>query len=255
MTEKEIFAFLDEKADAFNHPEYINSDPLQIPHRYSVKQDIEISGFFAATLAWGNRKSIITNATKIMDFMGNSPYDFVMNAKESDFKSIEDKAVHRTFNGEDLKQFVFNLQRLYQEQESLSHFLRPKDDEQNFYHALERFRTAFLNENNHRSYKHVSSTYKNSAAKRLIMYLRWMVRKDKRGVDLGVWSDLDQKKLSCPLDVHSGNIARQLGILNRKQNDWKAVEELDIKLRTYNSEDPALYDFALFGLGVTKELE
>lgn len=193
MTEKEIFAFLDEKADAFNHPEYINSDPLQIPHRYSVKQDIEISGFFAATLAWGNRKSIITNATKIMDFMGNSPYDFVMNAKESDFKSIEDKAVHRTFNGEDLKQFVFNLQRLYQEQESLSYFFRPKDDEQNFYHALERFRTAFLNENNHRSYKHVSSTYKNSAAKRLIMYLRWMVRKDKRGVDLGVWSDLDQK--------------------------------------------------------------
>ncbi|MCT3958937.1 TIGR02757 family protein [Elizabethkingia anophelis] len=255
MTEKEIFAFLDEKADAFNHPEYINSDPLQIPHRYSVKQDIEISGFFAATLAWGNRKSIITNATKIMDFMGNSPYDFVMNAKESDFKSIEDKAVHRTFNGEDLKQFVFNLQRLYQEQESLSYFFRPKDDEQNFYHALERFRTAFLNESNHRSYKHVSSTYKNSAAKRLIMYLRWMVRKDKRGVDLGVWSDLDQKKLSCPLDVHSGNIARQLGILNRKQNDWKAVEELDIKLRTYNSEDPALYDFALFGLGVTKELE
>ncbi|AQX84803.1 TIGR02757 family protein [Elizabethkingia bruuniana] len=255
MTEKEIFAFLNEKADAFNHPEYINSDPLQIPHRYSMKQDIEISGFFAATLAWGNRKSIITNATKIMNFMGNSPYDFVMNAKESDFKSIEDKAVHRTFNGEDLKQFIFNLQRLYQEQESLAYFFQPKDDEQNFYHALERFRTAFLNENNHRCYKHVSSTYKNSAAKRLIMYLRWMVRKDKRGVDLGIWSGLDQKKLSCPLDVHSGNIARQLGILNRKQNDWKAVEELDVKLRKYNSEDPALYDFALFGLGVTKELE
>ncbi|OPC03802.1 TIGR02757 family protein [Elizabethkingia ursingii] len=255
MTEKEIFAFLDEKADAFNHPEYINSDPLQIPHRYSVKQDIEISGFFAATLAWGNRKSIITNATKIMDFMGNSPYDFVMNAKESDFKSIEDKAVHRTFNGEDLKQFVFNLQRLYKEQESLAYFFQPKDDEQNFYHALERFRTSFLNENSHRCYKHVSSTYKNSAAKRLIMYLRWMVRKDKRGVDLGIWSKLDQGKLSCPLDVHSGNIARQLGILSRKQNDWKAVEELDIKLRAYNSEDPALYDFALFGLGVTKELE
>lgn len=255
MTEKEIFTFLDEKADAFNHPEYIESDPLQIPHRYTVQQDIEIAGFFAATIAWGNRKSIITNANKIMDFMGNSPYDFVMNAKEAHFESIENKAVHRTFNSDDFKQFVLNLQRLYKEQESLSYFFTPDEGEDNFYHALERFRNSFLNNNEHRSYKHVSSTYKNSAAKRLMMYLRWMVREDKRGVDLGIWSHLGQQKLSCPLDIHSGNIARQLGILGRKQNDWKAVEELDIKLRMYKPKDPALYDFALFGLGVTKELE
>ena len=255
MTEKEIFTFLDEKADAFNHPEYIESDPLQIPHRYTVQQDIEIAGFFAATIAWGNRKSIITNANRIMDFMGNSPYNFVMNAKEAHFESIENKAVHRTFNGDDFKQFVLNLQRLYKEQESLSYFFTPGEEEDNFYHALERFRNSFLNNNGHRSYKHVSSTYKNSAAKRLMMYLRWMVREDKRGVDLGIWSHLGQQKLSCPLDVHSGNIARQLGILVRKQNDWKAVEELDIKLRMYKPKDPALYDFALFGLGVTKELE
>ena len=255
MTEQEIFSFLVEKADQFNQPEYIESDPLQIPHQYSLQQDIEIAGFLAATIAWGNRKSIITNANKIMDFMGNSPYDFVKSAKEKDFAKIQDKAVHRTFNGEDLKQFVLNLQRLYKDQESLSYYFQTKAEETNYYHALERFRTAFINDNPHRSYKHVSSTYKNSAAKRLMMYLRWMVRDDQRGVDLGIWKDLDAAKLSCPLDVHSGNIARQLGILQRKQNDWKAVEELDIKLRLYKPDDPALYDFALFGLGVTKELE
>ncbi|NAW51082.1 TIGR02757 family protein [Elizabethkingia argentiflava] len=254
MTEKEIFDFLDEKADAFNQAEYIESDPLQIPHQYSRKQDVEISGFLAATIAWGNRKSIVANAYKMMHFMGESPYDFVMSAKETHFKGIENKAIHRTFNAEDFKQFVFNLQRLYQQQESLAFFLQPREEETNFYHALERFRTAFLVAKPHRCYKHVSSTYKNSAAKRLMMYLRWMVRYDKRGVDLGIWKHLDQRKLSCPLDVHSGNIARYLGILNRKQNDWKAVEELDLKLRQYKPQDPALYDFALFGLGVTKAL-
>jgi len=251
MTEEEIFDFLNKKADEFNKPEYfIYTDPLQIPHRYSIRQDIEISGFFSATIAWGNRKSIIANANKIMDFMGNSPYDFVMSAKASDFSSIESKSIHRTFNGDDFKHFCLNLQRLYKLRDSLSFFFKPKENEKNFYHSLERFRSEFLNGSKHRSQKHVSSTYKNSAAKRLMMYLRWMVRKDKRGVDLGIWEHLDKRKLSCPLDVHAGNISRKLGLLTRKQNDWKAVEELDIILRKYNSEDPAIYDFALFGLGV-----
>ena len=249
MTEAEIFDFLDEKAEEFNTPNYIETDPIQIPHRYSLRQDIEISGFFVSIIAWGNRKSIIKNADKMMGIMGNSPYDFVMNVQESHFSIIERKAVHRTFNVEDFKVFVFNLKRVYQENESLEHLFLLRDGETNFYHALERFRNIFLSSELHRSHKHIGSSYKKSACKRLMMYLRWMVRKDNKGVDFGIWDKLDPAYLSCPLDVHSGNIARKLGILERKQNDWKAVEELDLKLRKYNSQDPALYDFALFGLG------
>ena len=249
MTEAEIFDFLDEKAEEFNTPNYIETDPIQIPHRYSLRQDIEISGFFASIIAWGNRKSIIKNANKMMDIMGNSPYDFVMNVQESHFSIIERKAVHRTFNVEDFKVFVFNLKRVYQENENLENLFLLRDGEINFYHALERFRNIFLSSELHRSHKHIGSSYKKSACKRLMMYLRWMVRKDNKGVDFGIWDKLDPAYLSCPLDVHSGNIARKLGILERKQNDWKAVEELDLKLRKYNPQDPALYDFALFGLG------
>ena len=249
MTEAEIFAFLDEKAEEFNTPNYIETDPIQIPHCYSLRRDIEISGFFASIIAWGNRKSIIKNADKMMGIMGNSPYDFVMNVQESHFSIIERKAVHRTFNVEDFKVFVFNLKRVYQENESLEHLFLLRDGETNFYHALERFRNIFLSSELHRSHKHIGSSYKKSACKRLMMYLRWMVRKDNKGVDFGIWDKLDPAYLSCPLDVHSGNIARKLGILERKQNDWKAVEELDLKLRKYNPQDPALYDFALFGLG------
>lgn len=254
ISEKEIFDFLDEKVDAFNRASYIDDDPLQIPHRFNLKQDVEISGFLAATIAWGNRKSIIKDCEKMLAFMGNAPYDFVRNAKPSDFISIEGKSVHRTFNGEDFKHFIFNLQRLYREQDSLAFYFSPRGNEYNFYHAIERFRESFLQDKNHRSQKHVSSPYKNSAAKRLMMFLRWMVRKDRRGVDLGIWNPLGQQKLSCPLDVHSGRIARQLGILHRKQNDWKAVEELDSILRKYRPKDPAAYDFALFGLGVNGEI-
>ena len=249
MTEAEIFDFLDEKAEEFNTPNYIETDPIQIPHRYSLRQDIEISGFFVSIMAWGNRKSIIKNADKMMGIMGNSPYDFVMNVQESHFSIIERKAVHRTFNVEDFKVFVFNLKRVYQENESLEHLFLLRDGETNFYHALERFRNIFLSSELHRSHKHIGSSYKKSACKRLMMYLRWMVRKDNKGVDFGIWDKLDPAYLSCPLDVHSGNIARKLGILERKQNDWKAVEELDLKLRKYNPQDPAVYDFALFGLG------
>ena len=249
MTEAEIFDFLDEKAEEFNTPNYIETDPIQIPHRYSLRQDIEISGFFVSIIAWGNRKSIIKNAYKMLGIIGNSPYDFVMNVQESHFSIIERKAVHRTFNVEDFKVFVFNLKRVYQENESLEHLFLLRDGETNFYHALERFRNIFLSSELHRSHKHIGSSYKKSACKRLMMYLRWMVRKDNKGVDFGIWDKLDPAYLSCPLDVHSGNIARKLGILERKQNDWKAVEELDLKLRKYNPQDPAVYDFALFGLG------
>lgn len=254
MKFEELKQFLDEKADQYNHPDFIENDPIQIPHRFSLKQDIEIAGFLSATIAWGNRKSIINSANKILNFMGNSPYDFVMNFSEEDLKSIEGKAVHRTFNGEDYAQFIRNLNRIYSENNSLENLFLLKETETNFYHALERFRQEFLGDLNHRCYKHVSSTYKNSSAKRLMMFIRWMVRKDNRKVDLGIWENIDQKYLSIPLDVHTGNISRKLNLVSRKQNDWKTVEELDLILRKMDAEDPAKYDFALFGLGVSKEI-
>ena len=255
MNTQEIFKFLDEKAEEFNHVNFIEFDPISIPHQFSLKQDIEISAFFAATIAWGNRKSIINSAQKMMNFMGNSPYDFVMNCTEKDFKKLENKAVHRTFSGEDFKQFILNLKSIYTEFESLEQLFLLEKNEENYYHSIERFRTRFLVKHFHRSQKHVSSPYKNSASKRLIMFLRWMVRDDKKGVDFGIWKNLEQKYLSIPLDVHTANISRKLGILNRKQNDWKSVEELDQIIRKYNEKDPAIYDFALFGLGVSKEFE
>lgn len=186
--------------------------------------------------------------------MGNSPYDFVMNCTEKDFEKLENKAVHRTFSAEDFQQFIFNLKNVYTETESLEQLFLLKENEENYYHAIERFRNRFLGEIPHRSHKHVSSPYKNSASKRLVMFLRWMVRDDKKGVDFGIWKNLPQKYLSIPLDVHTANISRKLGILNRTQNDWKAVEELDQIIRKYNAEDPAIYDYALFGIGVSKEL-
>lgn len=251
---EELKIFLDEKADQYNDPEFIENDPIQIPHRFSLKQDIEIAGFLAATISWGNRKAIIKSAEKMLDIMGNSPYDFVLNHSEKDLKFLEGKSVHRTFNGEDFAYFIKQFNRIYTENESLEDLFRVNDPEINFSHGIERFRTQFLGTEKHRTHKHVSSPYKNSSTKRIIMFLRWMVRKDKRGVDFGLWKNTDPKHLSIPLDVHTGNISRKLGLITRTQNDWKTVEELDLIIRTFDEKDPAKYDFALFGLGVTKEL-
>lgn len=251
---EELKSFLDEKADQYNVPDFIENDPIQIPHRFSVKQDIEIAGFLAATISWGNRKSIINSAEKMLDLMGNSPYDFVLNYSEKDLKDIHDKSIHRTFNGQDFSYFIRQFNRIYRENESLEDLFTIREQEVNFLHAIERFRSRFLEPEKHRSYKHISSPYKNSSAKRIMMFLRWMVRKDKRGVDFGIWENIDQKYLSIPLDVHTGNISRKLGLVSRTQNDWKTVEELDDAIRKFDESDPAKYDFALFGLGVTKEL-
>lgn len=251
---EELRDFLNEKADQYNAPDFIENDPIQIPHRFSLKQDIEIAGFLAATISWGNRKSIINSADKMLDIMGNSPYDFVMNYSEKDLESIQDKSIHRTFNGQDFSYFIRQFNRIYNENDSLESLFKVKKTENNFLHAIERFRNGFLETEKHRSHKHISSPYKNSSAKRIIMFLRWMVRKDKRGVDFGIWENIDQKNLSIPLDVHTGNISRKLGLVSRTQNDWKTVEELDIAIRKFDEKDPAKYDFALFGLGVTKEL-
>lgn len=251
---EELKSFLDEKADQYNQVDFIEHDPIQIPHRFSLKQDIEIAGFLAATISWGNRKSILKSAEKMLDVMGNSPYDFVLNHSEKDLKILQDKSIHRTFNGEDFGYFIKQFHRIYKENESLENLFKTNDSELNFQHGIERFRQNFLGAEKHRSHKHVSSPYKNSSAKRIIMFLRWMVRKDKRGVDFGIWQNVDQKFLSIPLDVHTGNISRKLGLVIRTQNDWKTVEELDVAIRKFDDKDPAKYDFALFGLGVTKEL-
>ncbi|MFP3831808.1 TIGR02757 family protein [Chryseobacterium sp. SIMBA_028] len=254
MNFEELRSFLDEKADQYNTPDFIENDPIQIPHRFSLKQDIEIAGFLAATISWGNRKSIINSANKMLDIMGNSPYDFVLNHSEKELESIQDKSIHRTFNGQDFSYFIKQFNRIYKENESLEDLFKVKDSEINFLYAIERFRNSFLEPEKHRSHKHISSPHKNSSAKRIIMFLRWMVRKDKRGVDFGIWKDIDQKYLSIPLDVHTGNISRKLGLVSRTQNDWKTVEELDGAIRKFDEKDPAKYDYALFGLGVTKEL-
>lgn len=245
-----VFDLLNQKAEQYNHPDFIDSDPVSIPHQFSLKQDIEISGLLTATISWGNRKAILKSAQKMMDFMDASPYDFIKNFTEKDLESIEKQALHRTFKGEDFAYFLRSLQRIYSKNQSLENLFLVNGDESNFYHSLQRFRVLFVNEKEMRSGKHISSTYKNSAAKRLMMFLRWMVRKDNKGVDFGIWQNIDAKHLSIPLDVHTANISRRLGILKRTQNDWKAVEELDLVLRKYNPDDPAIYDFALFGMGV-----
>jgi uncharacterized protein (TIGR02757 family) len=254
MNFSELKDFLDEKADIYNNLEFIQDDPIQIPHRFSLKQDVEIAGFLSATISWGNRKSIIKSAEKMLDIMGNSPYDFVMNYSENDLNSIKDKSIHRTFNGEDFAYFIKQFNKIYKENESLENLFLINENESNFQHSIERFRQNFLGVEKHRTHKHVSSPYKNSSSKRIIMFLRWMTRKDNRGVDFGIWKNIDQKFLSIPLDVHTGNISRKLGLISRTQNDWKTVEELDVVIRKFDETDPAKYDFALFGLGVTKEL-
>lgn len=255
MTTDDLKDFLDEKAELYNSKSFIENDPIQIPHRFSLKQDIEISGFLAATISWGNRKAIIKDAEKMLDFMEGEPFAFVKNFEENDLKTLDNKSIHRTFSGEDFAEFLRNLQRLYTSHESLEDLFLLQDGEKNFYHSLARFRQAFLGENMHRSHKHVSSTYKNSSAKRLMMFLRWMVRRDNKGVDFGIWQRINPANLSIPLDVHTGNISRKLNIIQRKQNDWKTVEEMDLVLRKLNPQDPAVYDFALFGLGVSGDFK
>lgn len=246
----ELKEFLDEKVSLYNTIDFIETDPIQIPHRYELKEDIEIAGFFAATIAWGNRKMIINNANKIMDIMGNSPYDFVMNAPNYRVESIEGFA-HRTFNSSDLISFIKNLRHIYTYHGGLEGIFTKYQTEHSLQPAISQFKKLFFEmDPSSRAGKHISDPENGSAAKRINMMLRWFCRKDKRGVDFGIWKNISPSKLSCPLDVHSGNVARQLGILTRKQNDSKALNELDTALRMMDPIDPVKYDFALFGLGV-----
>lgn len=250
LSNNDLKEFLDTKVEQYNHPKFIESDPIQIPHQFSTKEDIEIAGFLTATIAWGNRKSIINNAKRMMQLLDNSPYDFVLNHKNTDLEALL-PFVHRTFNGEDFIQFIKGLQHIYTKHHGLEYVFSKYSENNSMQSAIHHFKKTFF-EIDHlpRTQKHVSDPLKNSAAKRINMYLRWMVRNDAKGVDFGIWESLSPAQLSCPLDVHSGNVARKLGLLKRKQNDGKALLELDSNLRKMDAKDPVKYDFALFGLGV-----
>ncbi|QVY66970.1 TIGR02757 family protein [Polaribacter sp. Q13] len=250
MKKSELKEFLDEKVVLYNNPNFIESDPIQIPHLFTKKEDIEIAGFLTATISWGNRTMIIRNAIKMMDLFDNAPFDFVMNHQETDLKSLEG-FVHRTFNAIDLQQFITSLRHIYTHHQGLEHVLLVAKKQTDYKNAIHHLKQVFFEVPHQlRTHKHISDPLKNSAAKRINMFLRWMVRNDNSGVDFGIWHTHKPANLSCPLDVHSGNVARKLKLLLRKQNDWKALSELDTNLRKLDPNDPVKYDFALFGLGV-----
>lgn len=251
---EEVRLLLDKSFQEFNHPGFIADDPISIPHRYSTKENIEISGFLVATIAWGNRKTIINNALKLVQWMDDDPYGFITGFREKDLKPFEN-FVHRTFNGDDCLFFLNALQYIYKNYGGLENVFIGHTPGNEVMDAIVNFRKVFFEiPHLHRSQKHVANPQKNAIAKRINMFLRWMVRKDDKGVDFGIWRTLKPSMLMCPLDVHTGNVSRQLKLLSRKQNDWKAVEELTQNLRFLDPGDPVKYDIALFGLGVNSKI-
>ena len=249
LKKSEIKDFLDEKFLIYNKIDFIKSDPIQIPHMFSNKKDIEISGFLTATIAWGQRKTIIKNSLKMMKLLDNSPYDFIINSSEKDINKLSIK--HRTFNEIDFRFFLKKLKHLYLEYDDMEELFFLNIKKNNLHNSIHKLRSFFFkNDYPLRTAKHISDPLNGSACKRINMFLRWMVRKDNNGVDFGIWNKISPSILSCPLDIHSGRVARKLGILKRKQNDNKAVIELDNSLRIFDPKDPVKYDFSLFGLGV-----
>ena len=246
---EEMYSFLELKATQYNGMAFIDSDPVSIPHRFSRKEDIEIAGFLTATLSWGQRKSIISKSLLLMQLLDESPYDFIMHSTEGDLKSVE-HFVYRTFNGIDCLYFIRALQQLYREGGGMEAAFSSAFKE-GAYSAISNFRELFISIGDPtRTGRHLANPLQGSAAKRLNMFLRWMVRKDEHGVDFGIWNQISPSLLICPLDVHSGRVARKLGLLNRPVNDRKAAEELTATLCIFDQNDPVKYDYALFGLGV-----
>ncbi|HYQ58406.1 MAG TPA: TIGR02757 family protein [Draconibacterium sp.] len=250
LSRKDLKDFLDEKVDKYNQPYFIETDPIQVPKQFSSKENIEIAGFLAATIAWGNRAAIIKNALRLMAMLDHQPHDFVLNASEKELARLQ-KFVHRTFNGHDCIYFIRSLQNIYKNHDGLqSVFERGYRQGQSVKSALTYFYSVFFETEGERTRKHISNVNKGASAKRLNIYLRWMCRNDKAAVDFGLWKGIPKSALMLPLDVHTGNVGRKLGLLQRRSNDWKAVEEITATLRRFDSEDPVKYDFALFGLGV-----
>ena len=251
----EMKQFLEEKYLRYNNQSFIACDPVSVPHSFSGRHDREISGFLTAAIAWGRRDLILRSSRKMMGMMDNSPYEFVMSADESDIQSLSG-FVHRTFNGNDLIYFIRGLRHIYSRFNSMEDVLVLGMKKQGSVKAgLSFLRDLFFSSSHpQRTEKHFADVKEGAAGKRLNMFLRWMVRRDNHGVDFGMWDKIRPSGLYIPLDLHSGNTARQLGLLNRKMNDWKAVEELTDILRKFDPEDPVKYDFALFGLGVNEKL-
>lgn len=245
---------LDDKRRLYNQPSFIISDPICIPHSFTKKQDIEISGLFAAVLAWGNRTTIINNCKKLMQWMDNAPLDFILQHKDTDLKPFL-SFVHRTFNATDLLYFIHFLQYHYRQYPSLEDAFVPgkKYEHETVEQALIHFHNYFFSiEHPDRTKKHIATPLRNSACKRLNMYLRWMVRKDKQGVDFGIWKKISPRQLVCPLDVHVARVALRLELLNNDKSNWTNAIQLTDKLKQLNPDDPAVYDYALFGLGMAE---
>lgn len=248
---KDIKSFLDQYVKKYNNPSFIETDPISIPHLFTDKRDREIAGFLAASIAWGQRTTILNNARKLMQWMDHTPYQFIMEHTEKDLKPFS-SFVHRTFNGDDCLYFMAALKKIYTDYPDMeSVFVEGLKSSGEMFDAISHFRRVFFQEEHmRRTQKHVSNPEVGAAAKRLNMFLRWMVRNDNMGVDFGCWTRISPALLLCPLDVHSGRTARKLGLLTRTQDNRKAVEALTGSLRLLHPKDPVQYDFALYGLGV-----
>lgn len=250
-----IKALLDDRVEKYNQPAFVPNDPVSIPHRFSKKQDIEISGFFAAILAWGQRKTIINNCLKLMDLMDNAPHEFILHHQEQDLQRLL-SFKHRTFNDTDLLYLIYFFQQYYRQHSTLETAFT---GEQNKYttqkERLENFHNLVfsLEDAPQRTRKHIATPARKSACKRLNMYLRWMVRRDNGGVDFGLWNTMQMSDLVCPCDVHVERVARRLGLITRKGMDWETAAELTAHLKAFDPNDPVKYDYALFGLGIEEK--
>lgn len=251
MQHDELLELLEFLHDKYNRAEFIESDPISVPHLFTERHDMEVAGLLASTIAWGNRKAIVKSARRMMLYMDHAPADFVRNASPAELQHLQ-SYVHRTFNGQDFIDFILCMRHIIEGWGGIGEFF-----EQNYTQThsiaevLSRFRREFFtcNHNPHCE-KHISSIDKGAACKRLNMYLRWFVRRDERGVDFGLWRKIPMSTLYLPLDVHTGNMGRALGLLKRKQSDWKATVEITDSLRTFDAADPVRYDFSLFGAGI-----
>jgi len=253
MNRSEIKSFLDEKVELYNCVDFIENDPVSIPHRYTGKKDIEIAGFLSSTIAWGRRDLILQKANLMMDLMDDSPYEFLSGGSGVELQRFEN-FYYRTFQSVDAMYFLKALENIYSQYSDMEELFAEGMKEGGVKEAIHHFREKFFSWSpQERSKKHFANVMKGSAGKRVNMFLRWMVRDDDRGVDFGIWKSVSPAQLYLPLDVHSGNVARSLGILKRKQSDWKAVEEVTEVLRSFDPADPVKYDFALFGLGVNEK--
>ena len=252
-SEKDLKEFLEEKYLKYNNKNFIEFDPIKIPHSFSKKEDIEISAFLTSIISWGNRKMIIKNAKDLMNKMDSSPYDFIINSNQKDIESID--FCHRTFNSIDLHFFIKSLKNIYINHGGLEKIFSVNYDDKWLFKNIKNLKEIFFSiDHPIRTKKHISDPSKGSACKRINMFLRWMVRKDTHGIDFGIWNKISPSKLSCPLDTHTNRIARKLGLIKRKQNDIKTLKELDLKLRKFDKKDPVKYDYALFSIGINDDI-